>query len=465
MIKENQKIFNVLFSLLNLILCVLAMVCAYRMRFQVLGGMSSVPLAYYLRLMIFTVPFHFLVYHSLGLNDSFRRKNLVQELTKVAEAGFLDVLFVFLVSFMLKEVNVSRAVVLLFGGFSVLFSALERIAVRKTLHAMRRRGYNLKHLLIVGWTDVSGSFCRRILQNKNLGYWIDGYVSDAPKDTGKLDLPYLGTYEDLPALLAPRGIDEAVVSLEEEEFPLLGRIIEICEQEGVKSSLLPFYTKFLPMRPYIDEVEGMPLINLRRVPLDNLWNSFVKRAFDIVCSLLGLIVLSPLFLAVAIGVKLSSPGPVIYSQERMGKDKKIFVMYKFRSMAVEGNADTTTWGTRRDPRRTRFGAFLRKFSIDELPQLWNVLRGDMSLVGPRPERPYFVERFRDEIPLYMIKHLVRPGITGWAQVNGWRGDTSIEKRIEFDLHYIENWSFLFDLKILFLTLFHGIVNPSEDVGS
>ena len=218
------------------------------------------------------------------------------------------------------------------------------------------------------------------------------------------------------------------------------------------------------MRPYIDEVEGLPLINLRRVPLDNLLNSFVKRMFDIVASLLGLAILSPFLLAVAIGVKITSPGPIIYKQERVGRNKKIFTMYKFRSMAVEGNADTTTWGTRDDPRRTRFGAFLRKYSIDELPQLYNVLRGDMSLVGPRPERPFFVEKFREEIPLYMIKHLVRPGITGWAQVNGWRGDTSIEKRIECDIHYIENWSFLLDIKILFLTVFRGFVNQSEDMG-
>ena len=213
-------------------------------------------------------------------------------------------------------------------------------------------------------------------------------------------------------------------------------------------------------------VHGQQLveINLRRVPLDNLLNSFVKRMFDIVASLLGLVILSPFLLAVAIGVKITSPGPIIYKQERVGRNKKIFTMYKFRSMAVEGNADTTTWGTRDDPRRTRFGAFLRKYSIDELPQLYNVLRGDMSLVGPRPERPFFVEKFREEIPLYMIKHLVRPGITGWAQVNGWRGDTSIEKRIECDIHYIENWSFLLDIKILFLTVFRGFVNQSEDMG-
>ena len=462
MIKENQKIFNFLFAVFNALLCVLAMVCAFGVRFYVLSGERGVHFTYYMQLTAMTVPVNFLLSHSFGLNDSFRRKNLITEIGKVIEVSCLDVLFVFLLSFMLKEVNVSRGVVLLFGAFNVLFSTVERVVVRKTLRALRRHGYNLKHIVMVGWTSVSGDFCRRLMQNKNLGYWIDGYVSDREEETGSLGLPYLGGYDSLPGLLAPKGVDEVVVSLEEKDFSLLGHIIEVCEQEGVKSSLLPFYTKYMPMRPYIDEVEGMPLINLRRVPLDNLLNSFVKRSFDIFCSLLGLLLLSPFLLAVAIGVKLSSPGPVIYSQERVGLNKKVFTMYKFRSMAVEGNADKTTWGTRGDPRRTRFGTFLRKYSIDELPQLFNVLRGDMSLVGPRPERPFFVEKFREEIPLYMIKHLVRPGMTGWAQVNGWRGDTSIAKRIECDIHSIENWSFLLDLKILFLTVFRGFVNHSED---
>ena len=462
MIKENQRIFNFLFAIFNALLCVLAMICAYGVRFYVLSGEHGVHFTYYRKLMAMTVPVNFLICQSFGLNDSFRRKNLISEIGKVIEVSFLDVIFVFLLSFLLKEVNVSRATVLLFGAFYALFSTAERVVVRKTLRALRRHGYNLKHIVIVGWTSISGDFCRRLMKNKNLGYWIDGYIAEKKADISPLDLPYLGDFSCLQQLLAPKGIDEVVVSLEEKDFNRLGHIIEICEQEGVKSSLLPFYTKYLPMRPYIDEVEGLPLINLRRVPLDNLLNSFVKRAFDVTASFLGLLILSPFLLGVAAGIKLTSPGPIIYKQERVGRSKKIFTMYKFRSMAVEGNADTTTWGTRDDPRRTRFGTFLRKYSIDELPQLYNVLRGDMSLVGPRPERPFFVEKFREEIPLYMIKHLVRPGITGWAQVNGWRGDTSIEKRIECDIHYIENWSFLLDIKILFLTVFRGFINQSED---
>ncbi len=464
MFRENQKGFHLLFSVFNALLCVLAMACAYGVRFYVLGGERGVHFSYYMRLTALVVPFHFLLSHSLGLHDWFRRKSPVAELGKEIEAACLDVLFVFLLSFLLKEVDVSRGAVLIFGAFQALFTAAERAAVHGALWAVQRRGLHLRHMLLVGWTSVSGDFCRRLLQNRSLGCRIDGYVSDREEDTGDLALPRLGGFDSLPALLARREIGEVVVSLEEEDFGLLGGIIEACEEAGVKSSLLPFYTKYLPMRPYIEDVEGLPLINLRRVPLDSLLNSFVKRGFDVVCALLGLVVLSPLLLLVAAGVKLSSPGPVIYRQERVGRNRRVFTMYKFRSMAAGEEADETSWGTRGDPRRTRFGAVLRRYSIDELPQLVNVLRGEMSLVGPRPERPFFVDRFRGEIPLYMIKHLVRPGMTGWAQVNGWRGDTSIEKRIECDLYYIENWSFLLDLKILLLTVFRGFVNRSEENG-
>ncbi len=216
----------------------------------------------------------------------------------------------------------------------------------------------------------------------------------------------------------------------------------------------------MPPHPQFDSLNGLPLINLRRIPLDNLGNAFVKRAMDIAGSLVLIVLSSPVMLLAAVGVKLSSPGPIIFRQKRVGLNKKPFYMYKFRSMRVNAASDTG-WSTNSDPRKTRFGSFIRKFSIDELPQFFNVLKGDMSLVGPRPELPHFVDQFKEEIPLYMVKHQVRPGITGWAQVNGLRGDTSIKERIEHDVYYIENWSILLDIKILFLTLFKGFVNQEK----
>lgn len=445
-------------------ICLVSMVFAFLLRFRVLeAGYGYIDITYYLRLMVVVVPVYFLLYQYFGLHDSFRHRGVVNEVGQIVQANIAGTVFVFVLVFFLKEVNVSRMVIALFAALNTVISSVERFAIRKILRRLRQKGRNLKRLLLVGWNEVSGEFYDKIMENRSLGYNICGYVSAQPEGLGGRAVPYQGSFSELPRLLADQEVDEVVISFDYDEFPMLEEVIDTCEKEGVKSSLLPFYTKYLPTRPYIEVVEGMPLINLRRVPLDNLVNGFLKRGFDILASLLALILLSPVFLGAAIGVKLSSPGPVIYQQARIGRDKKKFTMYKFRSMGVEGNADMTTWGTRQDARRTRFGAFLRKYSIDELPQLWNVLKGDMSLVGPRPERPFFVEKFREEVPLYMMKHLVRPGITGWAQVNGWRGDTSIAQRIKCDIYYIENWTFLLDIKIIFLTIFKGIVNKSEDL--
>ena len=238
------------------------------------------------------------------------------------------------------------------------------------------------------------------------------------------------------------------------------QVIQACEASGTKLSMIPFYAQYMPSHPQIDSLNGLPMINLRRIPLDNLGNAFLKRAMDIVGSLVLIVLTSPVMLFAAVGVKLSSPGPVIFRQTRVGLNKKTFHMYKFRSMRVNSE-EGTRWSTNRDDRKTKFGSLIRKCSIDELPQFFNVLKGDMSLVGPRPEIPHFVERFKNEIPLYMVKHQVRPGITGWAQVNGLRGDTSIEERIRHDIYYIENWSFLLDVKILFMTLWRGIINKEQ----
>ncbi len=463
MLKENQRIFNATMAVVDACICLISIVLAFNLRFRVLGGVyGSVDIVYYLKLMVVVIPFYFLLYQYLGLHDSFRHRSLVAEIGRIVQANIAGAIFIFVLVFFLKEVNVSRMVVALFAALNTGMSSIERYILRRILRGLREKGYNLKRLLIVGWNDVSGEFYDKIMSNRSLGYDICGYVSDQPECLQGRVLPYCGTVHDLPALLAGKEIDEVVISIDDDEFPKLEEIIDTCEKEGIKSSLLPFYTKYLPTKPFIEVVEGMPLINLRRVPLDNLINSFLKRSFDVAVSLAGLVVLSPLFFATAIGVRCSSPGPVIYRQTRMGRHKKEFTMYKFRSMNVENNADMTTWGTRKDSRRTRFGVFLRKYSIDELPQLWNVLKGDMSLVGPRPERPFFVEKFREEVPLYMMKHLVRPGITGWAQVNGWRGDTSVSERIKCDIFYIENWTFLLDMKILWMTLIKGFVNPHEE---
>ena len=261
-------------------------------------------------------------------------------------------------------------------------------------------------------------------------------------------------------LMDTPGIDEVVVALDADETGRISRTIAACDKQGVRITMVPFYNDYLPARPTIDTLGSCKLINVRQTPFDNIFNAFVKRLFDILGSLALILVSSPIMAAVAIGVKLSSPGPVIFRQQRVGLNKKTFMMYKFRSMRVNAG-EQTGWSTDTDPRKTRFGSLIRKFSLDELPQFFNVLKGDMSLVGPRPEVPHYVQQFKEEIPLYMVKHQVRPGITGWAQVNGLRGDTSIEERIRYDIYYIENWNFFFDIKILLLTVTKALINQEK----
>ena len=256
-------------------------------------------------------------------------------------------------------------------------------------------------------------------------------------------------------------LDEIVITLSLQDYDYLEEIVNECERSGVHTKFVPDYNNIIPTVPQVEDVQGLPVINIRRLPLSEGANAFIKRAIDIFGSLFGLIIFSPVMIGTMIAVKCSSPGPIFYKQERIGRHGKAFNMYKFRSMVVQEEDDEKKeWTTKNDPRVTPVGRFIRKTSIDEMPQFWNIFKGDMSLVGPRPERPQFVEKFRDEIPHYMIKHQVRPGLTGWAQVNGYRGDTSIEKRIEHDLYYIENWTVGFDFKIMFLTIFKGFINKN-----
>ena len=327
----------------------------------------------------------------------------------------------------------------------------KRAAVRSLLRYARSRGYNLKHMLVIGGGTLAQRYIQSVEKRPWLGIHVDGCIR-----------PENGMLTQLEKRIHGAGIDEVILALEPDELDVTRDVIRICEKCGTKVSVIPFYNDVIPTRPTIDTVGKLKLIQLRTTPLDDPLNAFAKRAFDASVSFLLLVLLSPLLLGLAIAIKLSSPGPVFFKQERIGLNKKKFVMYKFRSMRVNDTQDTA-WSSQTDDRRTRVGALMRKTSLDELPQLLNTLKGDMSLVGPRPEIPYYVEQFRETVPLYMVKYQVRPGMTGWAQVNGYRGDTSIPARVEHDLWYIENWSFGLDLKILLMTAFGGMIN-SEKLG-
>lgn len=270
----------------------------------------------------------------------------------------------------------------------------------------------------------------------------------------------LGTIDDLDKILSDGTIDQLVIALEAESYSYARHAMVIADKYGVTVRIVPFYSDIIPRNPALESVQDLTLVDVRTTALDNLFAAALKRAFDIVISALILVIISPLLLVTAIGVKVSSPGPILFKQERIGKNKKPFMMLKFRSMRVNAES-TTAWSTNEDPRKTKFGSFIRKYSIDELPQFINVLKGDMSIVGPRPEIPHYVREFQEEVPLYMLRHQVRPGITGWAQVNGLRGDTSIEERVKYDLYYIEHWSPWFDVRIFFRTIFGGFMNSEK----
>ena len=464
MSKETERLAALLLKCADGAAAVFCIFAAYWLRFSVLQGQAgALGLGHYLRLLAVAIPVELVLYHWLDLYDLFRYRPLAAVWGKVAAAGLCNVGVLFLVSFLTHQDDISRLTLGLFGLCTALATGGVRTGIQLALRRRRRRGALRTRVLIAGWNGMTAAYLDKITEEAALGYQVLGYLRDTPADTQGRQVPWLGKLEQVAELLRQGGVDEVVIALDGDEFRRLGGLAEACAWEGVRASLLPFYAQYLPTNLYVEDLDGLPLLNLHRIPLDNPLNALVKRAFDLAGAAALLVLCSPVMAAAALGIRLSSPGPVIYRQQRVGRNRKLFTLYKFRSMRVEGNADATTWGTRQDSRRTRFGALLRKLSIDELPQLVNVLKGEMSLVGPRPERPYFVEKFRDEVPLYMRKHRVRPGITGWAQVNGWRGDTSILERIKCDLYYIENWSLALDIKILFLTLVRGVVNPSEQL--
>jgi len=317
-------------------------------------------------------------------------------------------------------------------------------------------------VLLIGYSRAAEGFIDRVSVNPEWGYHVQGILDDhRPAGFAYKKVQVLGPTNHLEDFLASNTLDEIAITLSIKEYSNLEQIVAACEKSGVHTKFIPDYNNIIPTIPYMEDLQGLPVIHIRHVPLTGVFNATMKRIVDLAGALFGLIVFSPLMLVTALLIKITSPGPVLFSQERIGLHNRPFKMYKFRSMEVQDpGRERSQWTTPHDPRVTPVGRFIRKTSIDEMPQFFNVLIGDMSLVGPRPERPLFVEKFKEEIPRYMIKHQVRPGLTGWAQVNGYRGDTSITKRIEHDLYYIENWSLGFDFKIMFLTVFKGFINKN-----
>lgn len=461
MIRENQRLLNQLNIVTDAIFIYLMFPAAYWIRFRVMHGIETVPLENYLRIGIVITLVQLFTYAAFGVYQTTRIVRIRTEVITLLKASLLDALLLLGWLFLDHGEHYSRWVLAIFFALSTGLVVCKHVMIRKTLRRLRRSGRNLKHVLIVGSGKSAKRYLETIRADREIGFRAGGYI--ARRAGIGMDLTYLGGYEALENVLERTKPDEVVSAIEMADYELTPYIIECCEKAGVKLSIIPFYADYMPARPQFDDLNGVPLMNIRRIPLDNFANAFVKRATDIAGSLFMLIVLSPVMLICAVGVKLSSPGPILFRQERVGKNKKPFIMYKFRSLIVNDASDTA-WTKKTDDRRTGFGAFLRKYSLDELPQLFNVMRGDMSLVGPRPEIRHFVDQFKEEIPLYMVRHQVRPGLTGWAQIHGYRGDTPIKERVEHDIWYIENWSVWLDIRILLATVFKGEFVNDEKLG-
>ena len=420
-----------------------------------------------MKALIFIVPLYLLLYYAFNLYTPKRAQGRRLELSNIIMANTVGILIVFagfflVLSYTEEAKNFSRSMFAYFYIFNIVLEEVERLVVRGFLRSIRRRGYNQKHILLVGYSKAAEQYIDRIKQNPQWGYNIRGILDDnIARGTVYKGVKVIGSIENLTFILPENKLDEIAITLGLEEYYKLEKIVSQCEKSGVHTKFIPDYGNIIPTRPYTEDLLGLPVINIRYVPLSNTFNAMVKRLMDIVGSIICIVIFSPVMLLSAILVKITSSGPLIFKQERVGLHNEKFMMYKFRTMYVQTEEEEKKgWTQKNDPRVTKVGGFLRKTSLDEFPQLFNVLKGDMSLVGPRPERPQYVEKFREEIPRYMIKHQVRPGMTGWAQVNGYRGDTSIRKRIEHDLYYIENWTLGLDIKILFLTVFKGFINKN-----
>lgn len=461
MIKKNQAFLNRVNILLDMLLVVCAYVLASWLRFDFLGGSGKNMAVVSGRTILLAFAYSLVLFFLLsvmGFYNTTRTRRLVWKARTIFIAVTLAILIASTLLFIFRLVDFSRGVLLVFYLATLLFLIGKYAFMRLVLRRFRGNGYNLKHVVVIGTGDLAKQYQRDIAAEPELGFSLRGFVG--VQREGVKDAEYLGGFDTLDEHLSRTDINEVVIALDPEEYVRIREIIAACERNGVQYSVIPFYNDIIPANPVIETIGKSKLINMRTNQLENIGWRTLKRAFDVIASALGLVVLSPLFLLLALGVKLSSPGPVFFRQVRVGLNRKRFEMLKFRSMRVNSE-ENTAWSKNTDSRKTKFGAFIRKFSLDELPQLINVLKGDMSLVGPRPELPHFVEQFKETIPYYMVKHQVKPGMTGWAQVNGYRGDTSIEKRVELDLWYIEHWSPWLDIKILLRTIFGGIVNAEK----
>jgi Undecaprenyl-phosphate glucose phosphotransferase len=458
MLKAHSRLFEQVAFVTDLALIVACWLGAYALRFHVFGRGDLPPFNGYALQLLPILAVWGVTYRAFDLYRPQRLGSHLSEWWDITKASTLGVLvLVSIMTFAFRSYDYSRIVILTFWVASIVSVSFSRAVFREALRVARRHGYNQRYAVVVGGGEPAAEVLRVLRRRPDAGIRVLGLLSDK-RDGEGMGAAWLGGIEEIRAVVTSRHVDIVIIALPHSDYPRLTAVLNEIGDEPVAIHLVPDLFSLASLRGGIEEFESVPFIHLRESPLYG-WNLLLKRACDLGLGAVALAVAAPAMAGIAAGIALTSGRPVLYRQERMGLDGRRFKMLKFRTMALDAEASSgPRWATPDDPRRTPLGGFLRAWSLDELPQLFNVLRGDMSLVGPRPERPSFVEDFRRRMPSYMLRHKMKAGITGWAQINGWRGNTSIEKRIEYDLDYIARWSIGFDLKILLQTLWLGFRN-------
>ncbi len=489
MLKRHSQIFEHLFVMVDLFTVTLSWFISYWIRFSL--GVLPIdkgipPFRDYVPMLFFVWLIWVFIYRKLGLYKPTRGQGQFREVLNLIKANALSVVLLLAATYLFKEKTIpfSRLVFLIFWGLQSSLAICSRLGIRSILRRLRRKGFNLRYALIVGAGPLAQSIGASIYANKEFGIDLMGFLSRTHEDrravpqqnslesivdgAGKIDpfsyhgptvAPVIGVYSDLPMILERGGIDQVIVALPLKDHDMLESVVNMLDDTVVDVKLVPDIHRFIQLGSEIEEFNGLPVVSLASTPLDGM-NRVFKRILDAVLGVFIFVLFTPLMLLIALLVKVTSKGPLFFMQERVGLDGKSFNIIKFRTMRIDAEKDGARFACPKDSRVTAIGGFLRRWSLDELPQLVNVILGNMSLVGPRPERPVFISEFRQRVPKYMLRHKVQAGMTGWAQVNGWRGNTSIEKRIEHDLFYIENWSISLDLKILSMTIVKGFWNKN-----
>jgi Undecaprenyl-phosphate glucose phosphotransferase len=468
MLYRYSEVFRTSLLLVDLLLVASSWLAAYSIRFYtVFDAPLGVPLfEAYLPPLALILPLWFVLFRSRGLYEPQRTGSLFGEIGRVVGATAFGVMALVAITFFYRSYFYSRGVILIFFVLATMSVTTFRLIGRLALRSFRRRGFNLRYALVVGAGQLAEELIDRVHGHPEVGMRVRGVLAQSTPGSRRTvrDVPVIGDYGQLKDILRRSRfrdrIDQVFLALPRDDGHNLEKVLSDLEDEMVTVRLVPDLLHVRTLRSSVEDFDGLVVISLRDSPLVG-WAAVSKRVFDVVVAGTALVVVSPMLAVITVATLVSSGRPVFFVQERMGLDGRVFRMIKFRTMMRDAEKATgPVWTRREDDRRTGLGALLRRMSFDELPQLWNVLRGDMSLVGPRPERPVFIEQFRAEVPGYMLRHKVKAGLTGWAQVCGWRGDTSLHERIEHDIYYIQNWSLALDIRILLLTVWRGWFGPS-----